>query len=79
MCTHDCIVEADINVVIVSAYFFNAWDVRIVLVLRRSDYINFNTKVLCFCCGLLCPDTSFDVSSFFPVDTKVLCDHGKLC
>ena len=77
--SHDCVVKADVCIVVVAGNLFYLWDVRVVLVLGGSDNVNFNAELFCFCSGFLCPDTGFDVGSLSSVNAKVLCNHCKLC
>ena len=79
MSSHDCVVKADISVIVVAFNFFNTWNIRIIFVFWRSDDVNFNAEFFCFGSSFFCPDTSFDVSRLFVVNSQVFCNHCKLC
>ena len=76
--SHNCVVEADVSVVIVAFNLFNPWNVRIILVFAACNNININAKLFSLSSSLLCPDSSFDVGSLSSVNAQIFSNHSKL-
>ena len=78
MRSHDCVVKANVGVVVVAFDFFNLGNVGIIFVFAGSDYVNLDSKMARFGGGFLGPNAGLDIGGLSCMDSQVLRHHSEL-